>query len=54
MRNGYPITTIKVEEREEYMTALEKASIDNDLRDFIQIMARAVERSVDIYLYVAD
>lgn len=29
IRNGYPITAIKMEERNEYMAALEKASIEN-------------------------
>ncbi|AKA72033.1 filamentation induced by cAMP protein Fic [Clostridium scatologenes] len=52
MRNGYPITVIRMEERNEYMSALEKASIENDLEDFINIITEAVNRSLDKYLYV--
>ncbi|MCY6354186.1 Fic family protein [Clostridium sp. ZS2-4] len=52
MRNGYPVTVIKNENREEYMKALEKASILNDIEDFINIVAEAVEKSLDTYLYI--
>lgn len=52
MRNGYPVTVIKNENREEYMKALEKASISNDIEDFINIVAEAVEKSLDTYLYI--
>ncbi|GAV22923.1 cell division protein Fic [Carboxydothermus pertinax] len=51
LRHGYPPAVIKLEERKEYMEALEKASTENDLSDFINIVAKAVERSLDIYLY---
>lgn len=54
MRNGYPITVIKIEERNEYMVALEKASVENDLSDFINIVTRAVDKSLDTYLYLVD
>jgi Fic family protein len=53
MRNGYPITVIKVEERNEYMRALETASVDNNLNSFLDIVIRAIDRSMDIYLYIA-
>ncbi|WP_411681065.1 Fic family protein [Clostridium thailandense] len=52
MRNGYPITVIRMEERNEYMSALEKASVENDLEDFINIIAEAVNRSLDKYIYI--
>ncbi|NMM64353.1 Fic family protein [Clostridium sp. P21] len=52
MRNGYPITVIRMEDRNEYMSALEKASVENDLEDFINIIAEAVNRSLDKYLYI--
>jgi hypothetical protein len=52
MRNGYPITIIKMEDRNEYMDALEKASVKNDLGNFINIVAEAVNRSLDTYLYI--
>ncbi|WP_315121199.1 Fic family protein [uncultured Clostridium sp.] len=52
MRNGYPITVIKTENRDEYMKSLEKASLQEDATDFIKIVAEAVERSLDTYLYI--
>lgn len=52
MRSGYPSTVIRMEERDEYMSALEKASVENDLEDFINIIAEAVNRSLDKYLYI--
>lgn len=52
MRNGYPITVIRNEDREEYMKALEKASTKGDLDDFVSIIANAVERSLETYLYI--
>ncbi|WP_010236908.1 Fic family protein [Clostridium arbusti] len=52
MRNGYTITVIKMQDRESYMNALEKASTENDLEAFINIVASAVDRSLDTYLYV--
>lgn len=52
MRNGYPITVIRIEERNEYMSALEKSSVENDLEVFINIVAEAVNRSLDTYLYI--
>ncbi len=52
MRNGYPITVIRNEDRDEYMKALEKASTTNHKDDFINIVAKAVDRSLDTYLYI--
>lgn len=52
MRFGYPITVIRMEDRNEYMSALEKASVENNLEDFIGIVAAAVNRSLDTYLYI--
>ena len=52
MRNGYPITVIENENRDEYMKALEKASTTGDKSDFIRIVAEAVDNSLDTYLYV--
>lgn len=31
---GYPWTVIPVKKRDEYMAALEKASVNNDITDF--------------------
>ncbi|MCS6109843.1 Fic family protein [Clostridium botulinum] len=54
MRNGYPISVIKNEDRDEYMKALEKASTIGDAKDFINIVANAVDKSLDTYLYIAQ
>lgn len=34
------------------MSALEKASSENNLDDFIKIVEKAVNRSLDTYLYI--
>lgn len=52
IKNGYPITVIRTENRDEYMKALEQASIKDDINDFIKIVADAVDRSLDTYLYI--
>lgn len=52
MRSGYPICVIKIEDRDEYMSALEKASVNNEYTDFIKIIENAVEVSLDMYLYI--
>ncbi|WP_252235884.1 Fic family protein [Clostridium sp. CH2] len=54
MRNGYPISVIKNEDRGEYMKALEKASTAGNTRDLINIVANSVEKSLDTYLYIAQ
>ncbi|MPQ43836.1 hypothetical protein GBZ86_08705 [Clostridium tarantellae] len=52
MRNGYPITVIKTDDREEYMKALESASTKGNINNFVDIVAQAVERSLDTYIYI--
>lgn len=52
MKNGYPITVIKTEDREAYMKALEKASTLGECDDFIKLVASAVDKSIDTYLYM--
>jgi Fic family protein len=52
MRNGYPVTVIKTEDRNEYMKALEEASVKGNLNDFIKIVAEAVDKSLDMYLFI--
>ncbi|MBZ9685196.1 hypothetical protein G9F72_002360 [Clostridium estertheticum] len=54
MINGYPITVIKTENRDIYMKALEKASAQGDISEFINIFLEAVDRSLDIYLYIVS
>ncbi len=42
---GYPWTIVPVEARKEYMTALEKASVNYDISDFTKVIARLVSKS---------
>ncbi|MFG6687084.1 Fic family protein [Mariniflexile sp. HNIBRBA6329] len=43
---GYPWTVIPVEERNTYMNALEKASVDNDIKPFAKFIAWLVEEGI--------
>ncbi|QAA33030.1 Fic family protein [Clostridium manihotivorum] len=52
MRSGYPISVVRTEDRDRYMKALEVASTEGRVDDFIEIIAEAVDRSLDMYLYV--
>lgn len=54
MRNGYPISVIKNEDRDEYMKVLEIASTTGDTKDFINMVANAVDKSLDTYLYIVQ
>jgi len=52
MKAGYPPVILKVENRLAYYEALDKAIAKNEPSDFIQIVANAVEESLDLYLSV--
>ncbi|WP_234645851.1 hypothetical protein [Dyadobacter sp. CY356] len=41
---GNPWTVIPLEERNEYMQALEKASVDQDITDFARFIGKQVEK----------
>lgn len=43
---GYPWTVIPVEERENYMTALESASVDGDIEPFVKFLGWLVEEGL--------
>lgn len=43
---GYPWTVIPVEERKQYMEALEKASTENDIKPFAEFLAWLVDQSM--------
>jgi Fic family protein len=43
---GYPWTVIPVEERERYMSALESASVRQDIAPFAKFMAELVQSSL--------
>lgn len=50
MKDGFPPVIIKVENRLAYYEALDKAHTQKDYDDFIQLVATAVEDSLDLYL----
>ncbi|MBN1187726.1 MAG: Fic family protein [Bacteroidales bacterium] len=45
---GYPWTVIPVEKRDEYMDALEKASVHNDITDFSTFISSLVRKKMNI------
>ena len=47
---GYPPAIIKKKERLKYFTALEKAQTNGSLEDYLKIIFKTVDRSLDIYL----
>ena len=50
MQAGYPPAVIRKEERLEYINSLEKAQKNGGLDDFYNLIYKAVDRSLDIYL----
>ncbi len=50
MRNGYPPVIILRAERKKYINMIIKARAENDITPFANFVAKAVERSLDIYL----
>jgi len=44
---NYPWTVIKLDKREQYMSALEKASVGNDITDFAKFIGEQVSNSID-------
>lgn len=50
IKNGFPPITIKVENRLVYYEALDKACTMKDYKNFIEIVKREVEGSLDLYL----
>lgn len=50
MKDGFPPVIIKVENRLAYYEALDKAHTTEDYRDFIALVEREVEDSLDLYL----
>ena len=49
MKSGYPPIIIRVENRLAYYNALVKAHTTEDYDDFIKLVAKEVESSLDIY-----
>ena len=50
MCNGYPPAIIRKSERGKYLDTLEKAQTGGSRDDYLQLIYRAVDRSLDIYL----
>jgi len=44
---NYPWTVIKLDKREQYMSALEKASVGNDITDFAKFIGEQVGNTID-------
>ena len=44
---GYPWTVIRVEDRSEYLSCLETASVENDIRPFVSFIAERLRWTVD-------
>jgi fido (protein-threonine AMPylation protein) len=44
---GYPWTVVRVEDRKPYLTALDSASIDQDIRPFAAFLGERIQWSVD-------
>lgn len=53
MINGYPPAIIRKRNRLAYISALEKAQLGGSKADFESLIAKAAERSLDIYLKAA-
>lgn len=50
MKDGFPLVIIKVKNRLAYYEALDQALTTEDYRDFIALVEREVEDSLDLYL----
>jgi Fic family protein len=50
MKAGFPAVVIKVENRLAYYEALDKSHTTKDYRDFIQLIVKEVEDSLNLYL----
>ena len=50
---GYPITYIRVEDRERYYASLESSYL-GDQSDYLSLIYEAVDRSLEKYLYAAE
>lgn len=54
MKSGYPPIIIRVENRLAYYSALDKAHTTEDYEDFIELVAKEVEASLDLYLSTVE
>ena len=54
MKAGYPIIIIKNEDRVRYYESLDKAHTTGDYSDFIDLVSKALNSSLDLYLDTID
>lgn len=54
MQRGYPPAIVRKEDRNAYITSLEKGQTKNDLSDYYDLMLEAIDRSLDIYLEAVE
>lgn len=54
LQNKFPITFIQKEERKQYLTSLEKAQTGGSKDDYLELMYKAVDRSLNLYLEQED
>lgn len=54
LMSGYPAAIIRKRDRLSYISSLEKAQLGGSKDDYLKIIAKAVDRSLDIYLKAAN
>ncbi len=54
MRGGYPPALVRKEDREEYISSLERVQMAGVMDPYYRVICRAVERSLDIYLRAVE
>lgn len=50
MKNGYPPIVIRTENRVDYYSALDKAHITGENEDFIKLVIKELDKTLDLYL----
>lgn len=54
MQSGFPPAIIRKEDRKVYIEAIEKGQLQKDLSDYYELIFKAIERSLDIYLEMLE
>ncbi|OGO93083.1 MAG: cell filamentation protein Fic [Coxiella sp. RIFCSPHIGHO2_12_FULL_44_14] len=54
MMNGYPMAIIRKSDRLAYISALEKAQLGGSKQDYFNLISKAVDRSLEIYLKAVE
>ena len=53
-QSGYPMAIIRKEDRQKYISFIEKAQLDGSIDDYLELIYEAADRSLDIYLEAAQ